>query len=123
MKRSFLFDGCVVKYKQITHRASGISYGRGEGYGVESWSDNLGGVWRVECFVVPAYRVKAVDTVAAGDSFNGALAVALTEGKTMKEAVQFANAMAGLTVQVAGAIPSLHTRAQVEEFIRTYPNT
>lgn len=76
-----------------------------------------------EYFVVPAYRVKAVDTVAAGDSFNGALAVALTEGKTMKEAVQFANAMAGLTVQVAGAIPSLHTRAQVEEFISTYPNT
>ena len=72
-----------------------------------------------DCFVVPAYRVKAVDTVAAGDSFNGALAVALTEGKTMKEAVQFANAMAALTVQVAGAIPSLHTRAQVEEFIST----
>lgn len=71
-----------------------------------------------ECYVVPAYRVNAVDTVAAGDSFNGALAVALTEGKPMAEAVGFANAMAALTVQVSGAIPSLHTREQVEAFIQ-----
>ncbi len=70
-----------------------------------------------EQYVVPAYRVDAVDTVAAGDSFNGALAVALTEGKALKEAVRFANAMAALTVQVSGAIPSLHTRAQVEAFL------
>lgn len=76
-----------------------------------------------ECFVVPAYRVKAVDTVAAGDSFNGALAVALTEDKPMAEAVRFANAMAALTVQEYGAIPSLHTRDQVEAFISTHSNT
>lgn len=70
-----------------------------------------------EQYVVPAYRVDAVDTVAAGDSFNGALAVAITEGKPLREAVRFANAMAALTVQVSGAIPSLHTRAQVEAFL------
>lgn len=70
-----------------------------------------------EYFVVPAYRVNTVDTVAAGDSFNGALAVALTEGKSMAEAVQFSNAMAALTVQEYGAIPSLHNRAQVEAFM------
>ena len=70
---------------------------------------------RVE--IVSGYKVQAIDTVAAGDSFNGALAVALTEGKSLKEAVQFANAMGALTVTKKGAIPSLHTRAQVEEFI------
>jgi ribokinase len=70
---------------------------------------------RVE--IVGGYKVQAIDTVAAGDSFNGALAVALTEGKSLKEAVQFANAMGALTVTKKGAIPSLHTRAQVEEFI------
>lgn len=70
--------------------------------------------------VVPAYRVKAVDTVAAGDSFNGALAVALTEGKSLRDAVGFANAMAALTVQEYGAIPSLHTRPQVEAFMQTH---
>lgn len=67
---------------------------------------------------IPGYRVNAVDTVAAGDSFNGALAVALTEGKGVEEAVRFANAMGALTVQKAGAIPSLHTKAQLEDFIR-----
>jgi ribokinase len=71
-----------------------------------------------EQYVVPAYRVDAVDTVAAGDSFNGALAVAITEGKLLREAVQFANAMAALTVQVSGAIPSLHNRSQVEAFMQ-----
>ena len=70
---------------------------------------------RVE--IVGGYKVQAIDTVAAGDSFNGALAVALTEGKSLKEAVQFANAMGALTVTKKGAIPSLHTRVQVEEFI------
>ena len=67
--------------------------------------------------IVSGYKVKAIDTVAAGDSFNGAFAVALTEGKDIESAVKFANAMGALTVQKAGAIPSLHTRAQVEEFI------
>lgn len=67
--------------------------------------------------IVKGYKVKAVDTVAAGDSFNGAFAVALMEGKTLRQAVQFANAMGALTVMKKGAIPSLHTRAQVEDFI------
>lgn len=70
-----------------------------------------------EIKLVPGYKVKAVDTVAAGDSFNGALAVALTEGKTLEEAVRFANAMGALTVQKKGAIPSLHTRKEVETFL------
>ncbi len=68
--------------------------------------------------IVKGYKAeKVVDTVAAGDSFNGALAVALTEGKSLKEAVRFANAMGALTVQKEGAIPSLHTRKEVEEFL------
>ena len=67
--------------------------------------------------IVAGYKDKAIDTVAAGDSFNGAFAVAIMEGKTLQEAVKFANAMGALTVTEKGAIPSLHTRAQVEEFI------
>lgn len=73
-----------------------------------------------QCEIVDGYRVKAVDTVAAGDSFNGALAVALTEGKTLPQAVRFANAMGALTVQKNGAIPSLHTRMQLEDFMRAH---
>jgi D-arabinose 5-phosphate isomerase GutQ len=45
------------------------------------------------------------------------LAVALTEGKSLKDSVRFANAMGALTVTKQGAIPSLHTRKEVEEFL------
>ncbi len=68
--------------------------------------------------IVAGYKVQAVDTVAAGDSFNGALAVALIEGKSLQESVRFANAMGALTVQKKGAIPSLHYRADVEKVLR-----
>lgn len=68
--------------------------------------------------IISGYKVRAVDTVAAGDSFNGAFAVAVTEGKSLEEAVRFANAMGALTVQKEGAIPSLHTRAKVEAFLK-----
>ena len=64
------------------------------------------------------YKVKVVDTVAAGDSFNGALAVAIAEGKSDEEILRFANAMGSLTVSKNGAIPSIHTRKEVEAFLK-----
>ncbi len=70
--------------------------------------------------LVKGFKVKAVDTVAAGDSFNGALAVKLIEGESLENAVYFANAMGALTVQKQGAIPSLHTKKEVEDFIKNY---
>jgi len=56
-----------------------------------------------------------VDTTAAGDSFTGALAVALTEGKSIHEAIVFANHVGAITVATMGAQPSLPTRAAVEK--------
>lgn len=70
-----------------------------------------------------SYKVNAVDTVAAGDSFNGALAVAISEGKSDEEILRFANAMGALTVSKNGAIPSIHTRKEVEEFLLTRKQT
>jgi ribokinase len=52
---------------------------------------------------IPAYKVKAVDTTAAGDVFNGALVVALAENLTWKEAVEFASKAAALSVTKLGA--------------------
>lgn len=69
------------------------------------------------CEIIKGYRVKAVDTVAAGDSFNGAFAAALSAGKSLEECVRYANAMGALTVTVRGAIPSLHTKCELEKFI------
>lgn len=65
----------------------------------------------------PARNVKAVDTTAAGDCFNGALAVALAEGKTIEEAILFAVSASALSVTKFGAQPSLPSRKEVEAFI------
>ena len=65
---------------------------------------------------VPAPAVEAVDTTAAGDVFCGALAVALAEGKLVKEAVGFGCAAAALSVTRMGAQPSAPTRKEVDRF-------
>ena len=59
---------------------------------------------------VPAHKVKAVDTTAAGDTFCGALCVAVSEGKSLKEAAEFACAASALTVQKMGAQNSIPYR-------------
>jgi ribokinase len=66
---------------------------------------------------VPAFRVQAVDTTAAGDAFNGGLACALSRGQTMGDAVRYANAVAALSVTRMGAQPSLPTAAEVDTFL------
>jgi ribokinase len=65
--------------------------------------------------VVPAPKVQPVDTTAAGDAFNGALAVALGEGKGLREAVRFANAAGALATTKLGAQPSLPRREEIEK--------
>lgn len=62
-----------------------------------------------------AKQVRAVDTTAAGDCFNAALAVALSEGRTEREAVEFAVCASGIAVTRAGAQESLPLRGEVQE--------
>ena len=62
---------------------------------------------------VPAHKVKAVDTTAAGDTFCGALCVAISEGKSLKEAAEFACAASALTVQKMGAQNSIPFRKEI----------
>lgn len=66
---------------------------------------------------VPAFQVEVVDTTGAGDTFCGALAVALAEGQAPEVALRFASAAAALAVTRAGAQPSLPTRAQVDAML------
>jgi len=65
--------------------------------------------------LIPAIRVEAVDTTAAGDVFNGALAVALSEGKLLPEAVRFAISAAALSVTRLGAQDSVPYRHEIEK--------
>ena len=64
-----------------------------------------------------AYRVKQVDSTAAGDTFTSAFALKFAEGSGIDEAVKFASASAAITVTREGAIPSLPSRDEVETFI------
>ena len=70
-------------------------------------------------FRVPAPKVRAIDVTGAGDAFNGALAVALSEGEPLKQAVEFANLAGALTVTKKEVIPALPSRSDVELFRRT----
>jgi ribokinase len=66
---------------------------------------------------VPGFAVDVVDTTAAGDAFNGALAVALAEGRALPDALRFANAAGALACTRRGAQPSLPARADVERLL------
>lgn len=68
--------------------------------------------------LVPSFKVKAVDTTAAGDTFCAALCVVLAEGRTLDEAVLFGNLAASLTVTRAGAQNAIPTRLEVDSVQR-----
>lgn len=68
--------------------------------------------------IIEGYPVKAIDTVAAGDSFNGALAKGITDGLSLEEAIRMANAVGALTVMKQGAISSLPTKEELESFLK-----
>ena len=63
--------------------------------------------------IIKAPRVEAVDTTAAGDTFNGALVVALSEGKAIHEAIAFANKAASVSVTRIGAQSSVPYRKEI----------
>ena len=62
----------------------------------------------------PAYKVDAVDTTAAGDTFNGALCVALSEGEKLEDAVRFASKAASIAVTRIGAQNSIPYRSELK---------
>jgi ribokinase len=66
----------------------------------------------------PAFTVRAVDTTAAGDAFNGAFATALAMGKSPLESARFAAAAAAISVMRHGAQPSMPTMEEVEAFLQ-----
>ncbi|HAT1621090.1 TPA: ribokinase [Raoultella planticola] len=67
---------------------------------------------------VPGFKVQAVDTIAAGDTFNGAFVTALLEGTELDDAIRFAHAAAAIAVTRKGAQPSVPWREEIDEFLR-----
>ena len=66
------------------------------------------------------YEVSVVDTTAAGDSFNAGFAYALAEGRGVREAIGFANAVGALSTTGMGAQAAMPTRAAVQSFVRAH---
>ena len=90
--------------------------------GVKELIDTLGSkvslyINKEKSFFKSAYKVDAIDTTAAGDSFTGALAVALSNNKYIDEAMDFASKVGALSVMKEGAQSSLPTLKDVESFI------
>jgi ribokinase len=75
--------------------------------------DNEEGAW------IPAFNVRSVDSTGAGDVFNGALAVALGEGRSLFEAARFAGAAAAIAVTRHGAQSSVPSRSEIDLLLRS----
>lgn len=77
------------------------------------WHDGQNGTF------LPAYQVDAVDTVAAGDAFNGAMAAGLAEGLSMEDALRWGMAGGAISTTRSGAQPSLATREELLAFMNS----
>jgi len=110
--------GVAVRNGADAARAAARLRARGPGLVVVTMGDK--GIYAMgEGFegMMPAFKVTPVDTTAAGDVFNGALAVALAERMDLSGALRFAQAAAAISVIRPGAQPSAPTRAEIEAFL------
>ncbi|MEQ4513084.1 ribokinase [Dickeya zeae] len=113
-----ILTGVSVETEEDAQRAAQVLHDKG----ISTVLITLGsrGVWLSEQGQgqrIPGFRVKAVDTIAAGDTFNGALVTALLESRPMDAAVKFAHAAAAIAVTRHGAQPSVPWREEIDAFL------
>ena len=70
--------------------------------------------------ILPAFSVNVVDTTGAGDAMSGGMLAALSEGKGLREAVRFGQAVAALSVQKLGTTPSMPVRSEIDAFLTAH---
>ncbi|WJV66919.1 ribokinase [Pectobacteriaceae bacterium CE70] len=114
-----ILTGVAVETEEDAQRAAQVLHDKG----IKTVLITLGsrGVWLSEQGQgqrIPGFRVKAVDTIAAGDTFNGALVTALLEKQPMATAVRFAHAAAAIAVTRCGAQPSVPWREEIDAFLQ-----
>jgi len=110
--------GFPVDGQEAAQKASDVLLGWGVGTAIVKLGDR--GVFCAtdsETFFVPAFPVVAVDTVAAGDAFNGGLAAALAQGRPLREAVVWGAAAGAISATKTGAMPSLPDRKTFDAFL------
>ena len=108
-------SGCEVKDDESLAKAVDVL----RGYGVQDFVVTLGSkgslvIKKDHTEMIPSLKVNAVDATAAGDTFCGALCVALSEGLSLEDAARFATKASAITVQRMGAQDSIPTRAEIK---------
>ena len=116
--------GFSVHEQASAHQAANVLHDRG----VKTVIIKLGSAGafcstETESFLIPAFSVNAIDTVAAGDAFNGGLAAGLVAGLSLKQSITQASAVAALSVTKPGAQPSLPTREALTQFLKEHSIT
>ena len=101
-------QGAIALVKRGDFKAVILTMGK---QGVAYSEDGVQGEW------LPAFIVDAIDTVAAGDCFNGALAAAINDGASFRDSVLFAMAAAALSVTRPGASSSIPSLLEVQDFL------
>ncbi|MCZ4059749.1 ribokinase [Pantoea sp. LMR881] len=114
-----ILTGIAVNSDEDAARAAEVLHAKG----IATVLITLGrrGVWLSEQGQgqrIAGFSVKAVDTIAAGDTFNGAFITARLEGKAIDDAVRFAHAAAAIAVTRPGAQPSVPWRAEIDDFMQ-----
>lgn len=107
--------GSIGGEEELVRRAQ-ILRGRGAGRVIVKWGDRGAVLVAERIHHWPAHRVRTVDTTAAGDTFNGALAVGLAEGQSIEDAGRMASVAAALSVTRNGAQTSMPTLDEVRAF-------
>lgn len=114
-----ILTGVAVNSDEDAARAAAVLHDKGIGSVLITLGSR--GVWLSEQGHgqrIAGFRVDAVDTIAAGDTFNGALITALLEQRPMAEAVRFAHAAAAIAVTRRGAQPSVPWREEIDSFLQ-----
>lgn len=114
-----ILTGIAVKSDEDAARAAQALHVKG----IDTVLITLGrrGVWLSEQgngVRIPGFSVQAIDTIAAGDTFNGAFITARLEDVPMHDAVRFAHAAAAIAVTRPGAQPSVPWRAEIDAFLQ-----
>ncbi|MDR6352446.1 ribokinase [Pantoea sp. SORGH_AS_0659] len=114
-----ILTGIAVKSDEDAARAAAALHAKG----IATVLITLGrrGVWLSEQgngVRIPGFSVQAIDTIAAGDTFNGAFITARLEGVAMHDAVRFAHAAAAIAVTRPGAQPSVPWRTEIDAFLQ-----
>lgn len=114
-----ILTGIAVKNDEDAARAAQALHDKG----ISTVLITLGrrGVWLSEQgkgVRIPGFSVQAIDTIAAGDTFNGAFITARLEGVAMQDAMRFAHAAAAIAVTRPGAQPSVPWRIEIDNFLQ-----